>query len=93
MTSLHPLLTEKPAIAPPVFVFQKDKALKVRYTKIWVGALRRMYFSFWNVMYLFITELIYFKSMVCLSIVKTRNTDLQWYFENTINIAHASLAL
>ncbi|XP_059914573.1 ran-binding protein 3b isoform X2 [Gadus macrocephalus] len=28
MTSLHPLLTEKPAIAPPVFVFQKDKALK-----------------------------------------------------------------
>ena len=34
MTRLHPLLTEKPAIAPPVFVFQKDKALKVRYTKM-----------------------------------------------------------
>lgn len=29
MTSLHLLLTDKPAIAPPVFVFQKDKAQKV----------------------------------------------------------------
>uniref|UniRef100_A0A8D0ADV9 Ran-binding protein 3-like n=1 Tax=Sander lucioperca TaxID=283035 RepID=A0A8D0ADV9_SANLU len=28
MTSLHLLLTDKPAIAPPVFVFQKDKAQK-----------------------------------------------------------------
>lgn len=30
MTTLHSLLTDKPAIAPPVFVFQKDKAQKVR---------------------------------------------------------------
>lgn len=29
ITSLHLLLTDKPAIAPPVFVFQKDKAQKV----------------------------------------------------------------
>lgn len=29
MISLHLLLTDKPAIAPPVFVFQKDKAPKV----------------------------------------------------------------
>ncbi|XP_014837276.1 PREDICTED: ran-binding protein 3 isoform X1 [Poecilia mexicana] len=28
MTSLHLFLTDKPAIAPPVFVFQKDKAQK-----------------------------------------------------------------
>ncbi|KAG7466754.1 ran-binding protein 3 isoform X1 [Solea senegalensis] len=28
MTCLHLLLTDKPAIAPPVFVFQKDKAQK-----------------------------------------------------------------
>uniref|UniRef100_A0A667Z5R8 Ran-binding protein 3 n=1 Tax=Myripristis murdjan TaxID=586833 RepID=A0A667Z5R8_9TELE len=28
MTSLHFFLTDKPAIAPPVFVFQKDKAQK-----------------------------------------------------------------
>uniref|UniRef100_A0A8C3APY7 Ran-binding protein 3 n=1 Tax=Cyclopterus lumpus TaxID=8103 RepID=A0A8C3APY7_CYCLU len=28
ITSLHLLLTDKPAIAPPVFVFQKDKAQK-----------------------------------------------------------------
>lgn len=31
MTSLHLLLTDKPAIAPPVFVFQKDKAQKVSF--------------------------------------------------------------
>lgn len=31
MTSLFSFLTEKPAIAPPVFVFQKDKAQKVRF--------------------------------------------------------------
>lgn len=29
MTRLFSFLTEKPAIAPPVFVFQKDKAQKV----------------------------------------------------------------
>lgn len=29
MTSPHLLLTDKPAIAAPVFVFQKDKAQKV----------------------------------------------------------------
>uniref|UniRef100_A0A8C4EW38 Ran-binding protein 3 n=1 Tax=Dicentrarchus labrax TaxID=13489 RepID=A0A8C4EW38_DICLA len=33
MTSLHLLLTDKPAIAPPVFVFQKDKAQKVNSDK------------------------------------------------------------
>uniref|UniRef100_A0A671YYF3 Ran-binding protein 3 n=1 Tax=Sparus aurata TaxID=8175 RepID=A0A671YYF3_SPAAU len=32
MTSLHLLLTDKPAIAPPVFVFQKDKAQKVSFS-------------------------------------------------------------
>lgn len=31
MTSLPLFLTDKPAIAPPVFVFQKDKAQKVRF--------------------------------------------------------------
>lgn len=31
MTSLHLFLTDKPAIAPPVFVFQKDKAQKVSF--------------------------------------------------------------
>lgn len=29
-TPMISLFTEKPAIAPPVFVFQKDKAQKVR---------------------------------------------------------------
>lgn len=29
-TPIISLFTEKPAIAPPVFVFQKDKAQKVR---------------------------------------------------------------
>lgn len=38
MTSLRLLLTDKPAIAPPVFVFQKDKAQKVSFsvTKVFV---------------------------------------------------------
>lgn len=34
MTSLHLLLTDKPAIAPPVFVFQKDKAQKVSFSML-----------------------------------------------------------
>lgn len=37
MTSLHLLLTDKPAIAPPVFVFQKDKAQKVSVSVIQVS--------------------------------------------------------
>lgn len=32
MTSVHLLLTDKPAIAPPVFVFQKEKAQKVSFS-------------------------------------------------------------
>lgn len=31
VTNIHLLLTDKPAIAPPVFVFQKDKAQKVSF--------------------------------------------------------------
>lgn len=40
MTSLHLLLTDKPAIAPPVFVFQKDKAQKVSFSFIHVFRLK-----------------------------------------------------
>lgn len=40
MTSLHLLLTDKPAIAPPVFVFQKDKAQKVSLSMLFKNFLR-----------------------------------------------------
>uniref|UniRef100_A0A665TPY0 Ran-binding protein 3 n=1 Tax=Echeneis naucrates TaxID=173247 RepID=A0A665TPY0_ECHNA len=46
MTSLHLLLTDKPAIAPPVFVFQKDKAQKVSFLSSFYQVLNRMFFLY-----------------------------------------------
>lgn len=58
MTSPHLLLTDKPAIAPPVFVFQKDKAQKVSFSILFKYVLRlKPYFMILPTLFLLIFSL------------------------------------